>query len=493
MLPQVVIVGRPNVGKSSLLNALAGRLVSIVDPTAGVTRDRISTIAEVGQTVRGDNERFIEITDTGGFGIKDSQGLTDDVERQIQLGIDKADLILFVVDAQEGITPLDRTVADLLRKKLGGDAKKKVLLVANKVDGTSHESGAHVLARLGFGDPVMVSAMSGHNKNQLREAIINAIDWESLGEDTRPPEQGMLLAIIGKRNAGKSTLVNALAGEERVIVSEVEGTTRDSVDVRFELDGRTFTAIDTAGVRKGKSIAGDIEFYSHHRSLRSIRRADVCLLLIDATVPVSQVDKQLTNELQEHFKPTVIVINKWDLAEQKATQEEYAEYLEKTLQGLNYAPIAFISAAKGEGVRELITAALSLYDQAGTRVPTSQLNDVMEQLLAQKTPTSGIGRRPKVYYCTQVAVHPPTIMLSVNDPSMFDAAYQRFLLNRFREMLPFAEVPIKIVVRGRTRNAEEGEESKGSRKPRGGGRGTSRDKSSRGRSQRGGRRPGGRD
>jgi GTP-binding protein len=209
-------------------------------------------------------------------------------------------------------------------------------------------------------------------------------------------------------------------------------------------------------VRKTKSLAGDIDFYSYHRALRSIRRADVVLLLLDATVPVSQVDKHLGMELQRHFKPTVLVVNKWDLAEEKATQEDYLKYLDKELKGLDFCPIVFMSASKKEGVREAIAMALNLHQQAGHRVTTGELNRTMELLLSENTPTSGIGRRPKIYYATQLAVYPPTIFFSVNDPSMFDATYQRFLINRFRDLLPFSEVPIKLIIRGREQSPKSG-------------------------------------
>jgi GTPase len=458
MLPKVVIVGRPNVGKSSLLNLLAGKMVSIVDPTAGVTRDRVSAHVELVPEFRDKHAKFVELVDTGGYGIEDVQDLTADVERQIAYGMAEADLILFVVDAQQGILPLDREVAKLLREQRGRgrENQAKIVLVANKVDGPSHEPFAYEAMQLGFGEPVLVSAASGHHKGMLIDAVLENIDWEKVGE-ARPPDAGLMLAIVGKRNAGKSTLVNALAGAPRVIVSEKEGTTRDSVDVRFEIDDKVYTAIDTAGVRKTKSLAGDIEYYSHHRALRSVRRADVVLFLFDASVPVSQVDHQLGNEIQKHFKPTVIVVNKWDLAQGKATQDEYAEYLDKEMKGLDFAPIVFTVAKDADGLKEVLALARNLHEQASHRVTTSELNQVMEQLLKEKTPTSGIGRRPKIYYATQLGVNPPTIGLFVNDPSMFDNSYQRFLINRFRELLPFAEVPIKLIIRGREKKPK-GEE-----------------------------------
>lgn len=449
MISKIVIVGRPNVGKSSLLNLLAGRRVSIVDPTAGVTRDRVSTRVELPPSTPDAPRRSVEMIDTGGYGIDDVQDLTTHVQRQLTLGLAQADLVLFVVDAQDGIMPLDRQVSKMLR---ASGSTTPVILVANKVDGPSHEASAYESMCLGFGPPVMVSATSGYHKGQLIEAIGQGLDETGgVGRAKAGEGTGLLLAVLGKRNAGKSTLVNALADENRVIVSEVEGTTRDSVDVRFELDGRVMTAIDTAGLRKLKSTRQDIEFYSRHRTLRSIRRADLVLLLIDASVPVSQVDKQLTNEILKHHKPCVIVLNKWDLAQDHYSQDKYLEYLDQTLLGLSFAPVAFVSASHGEGLRELAVTCDTLHRQAGHRVGTGELNRVVERIFAEKTPRSGNGRRPKVYYATQLDIHPPTIALFVNEPTLFDPSYRRFLINRFRDELPFPEVPIRLMIRGKRR------------------------------------------
>src|SRR5262245_34839655 len=299
-LPHVAIVGRPNVGKSSLLNRLAGRRVSIVDPTPGVTRDRVSAIVELDapeESPRGTPQKVIELIDTGGYGVYTAEGkrfnevgadlstLTDDIEAQIQAAIEIADLILFVGDAQGEITNLDRAIADLIRRLGQSD---NVVPVANKVDDESWLGDATDLARLGFGEPIGVSATTGFGMRRLSETI-----YERIGDAPATASESsdeIKLAIIGKRNSGKSTLINALAGEQRVIVSEIAGTTRDSIDVRFELDGRSILAIDTAGVRKRKSFADDVEFYAHGRMLGAIKRSDVAVLLLDATAEVSQVD-----------------------------------------------------------------------------------------------------------------------------------------------------------------------------------------------------------
>lgn len=456
-MPRIVIVGRPNVGKSSLLNMLAGRRIAIVDPTAGVTRDRINTTVELPPPVADKPDqppRMVEMIDTGGYGVEDVQDLTHDIERQITRGLELADLVLFVVDAQTGLTPLDRTVAEYLRRDRRNT--KPVLVVANKVDSEKREPDAYEAAELGFGEPVLVSAETRHGKQELLDRLYASLPDVGQGSgaltDARDLDPGLKIAIVGKRNAGKSTLTNAIAGEDRVIVSNQEGTTRDSVDVRMEYGGKPFTIIDTAGMRKRKSVKQDIEYYSMHRALRSIRRADVCLMVIDATVPISQVDKQLGNEVLKHFVPTILVVNKWDLAEKGTDEHSFADYLDKELQGLSFAPIVTTSASAGEGVREVLAMAENLYAQASHRVTTGELNETFERIGAERGPSSKGGKRPKIYYVTQIDVCPPTIMMSVNAPEIFEApSYQRYLLNRIRDELPFSEVPIKLLIRGKTR------------------------------------------
>ncbi|MBN1347060.1 MAG: ribosome biogenesis GTPase Der [Phycisphaerae bacterium] len=436
-LPVVAIVGRPNVGKSSLLNSLAGRLISIVDPTAGVTRDRVSAICEIDET-------YFELVDTGGYGIEDSDQLTEHVEQQIMYAVSQASLVLFVVDVRAGVAPLDKEVAQLLRR-----FELDVVLVANKADTEKHETASAEFYSLGFGEPMCVSAKHGRGRDELIQRILESA--RSAGGD-RPSEPVMRIALVGRRNVGKSTFVNALAGQERVIVSEVPGTTRDAIDVQFEIDGRSFVAIDTAGVRKKSKISSDVEFYSYSRATWSIRRADVVLFLIDATEPVSQVDKKLGAYIAEYDKPVVVVINKWDLAKGRASSEDYGEYLDKVLPELRYAPITFVTAKKTKNVQATIDVAQSLFNQSLMRVGTGRLNEALRHALDVRGPSSKRGAKPpRIYYATQVGILPPTLVLFVNNPSLIDEGYRRFLLNRMREHLPFKEIPIRLLFRARRR------------------------------------------
>jgi GTP-binding protein len=279
--------------------------------------------------------------------------------------------------------------------------------------------------------------------------------WERLDEvgQVEQQEDELRLSIVGKRNAGKSSFINALAGENRVIVSEIAGTTRDAVDVQFEINGKIMTAIDTAGVRKQKSFSDDIEFYAYRRMLNSIRRSDVSMLMIDATTRVSQVDKKLSTELQRQFKPTVIVVNKWDLVEDDLTPEDYLEYLTKELRGLDYAPIVFISAHASEGIEDAVAMAFNLKEQSLHRVSTGKLNTLMREILKGRGPSSRLGTVAKLLFVSQIGISPPTIAIVVNEPEMFEGQYERYLMNRLREELPFSEVPIRLLFTKRQRKS----------------------------------------
>ncbi len=445
MLPKVAIVGRPNVGKSSLLNMLARQRISIVDPTAGVTRDRVAVEVELDPP--DEPPVACELIDTGGYGAYQDDAtlstLTAAIEQQIAGAVAEATLVLFVVDGRAGVTPLDERVAELLRQRALG--RQPVRLLANKVDDDVHEPEAMEAAALGFGEPLCVSTTTGRN----REALVRTLceDLRAAGPPAEESPSEMRLAIVGKRNAGKSTLVNTLAEDERVITSELPGTTRDSVDVRFQMDGRTLTAIDTAGVRRRQGLSSDVEYYATHRALRSIRRADVVLFLIDATVEVSKVDKHLSQEILEHHKPGVVAINKWDLAEDRVDPEDYVAYLNQELGGLREAPIAFVSGRTGEGVHEAIRTAGELFDQATRRVGTGELNRTIREILREPGPTGRLGEEAKIYYATMPSTRPPTFVLFVNRPSLFRQEYQRFLVNRLRERLGMPEVPVKLLIR----------------------------------------------
>ncbi len=432
-LPVVVIVGRPNVGKSSLFNALAGERISIVDPTAGVTRDRVTTVIERAG-------KFFELIDTGGYGIVDSDKLTEDIEGQIQQAITTADLVLFVVDIREGITPLDQEMARLLRKQ-----KLEVMLVANKADTAPMFGQAGEFKRLGFGEAFCVSAANNLNQNVLVERVV-----ERLGAKTSdaPAAAEIRIAVVGKRNAGKSSLVNAIVGEKRVIVSAVPGTTRDAIDVPFEYNGKRYLLIDTAGMRKKSKLADSIEFYSMTRTIRSIKRADVVLFMIDASENLSQVDKKLAELIEEEHKTCLMVVNKWDLVGGRAGGKDYRDYLDKMLTNLRFAPITCTTASTGENVQTVLDLAAELYEMSSREIGTGVLNKTLERIAERPGGTVGHAGA-KIYYATQVAVRPISLLLFVNKPELFDEGYQRYLVHQLREMLGLEEVPIRLMFRRR--------------------------------------------
>jgi GTP-binding protein len=447
-VPKVVIVGRPNVGKSSLLNWLARKRISVVEPTAGVTRDRVTYLMHV-------DDRYFELVDTGGIGIVDSDDLSEDIERQIDAGIDEASLILFVVDVSAGLVSLDRHVAERLRK-----VDKPVLLVVNKCDSPKLDQEVAEFHALADAPLVCTSVLGERNRERLLAAILKALpaaeEMEQADGEKIAADPELKLAIVGRRNVGKSTFINALAHSERMIVSEIPGTTRDSVDVRFEFDGKAFVAIDTPGVRKRKSLASDIEFYGLTRALRSIRRADVVLMFFDASQTISTVDKQLVGEIAEQYKPCVFVVNKWDLGQEAGmTTEKWSKYLLDSFGSMRYVPVAFITARDEVNVKKLVNLAQAIAKQARVRVPTAKLNEVLGRIIERNHPPMRSNRRARIFFATQIATSPPTIVIKCNEPRLIDKGWRRYLLGAFHEELPFLEVPIKVYYR--SRSGAEGE------------------------------------
>jgi GTP-binding protein len=472
-LPRIAIVGRPNVGKSSLLNLIAHERVSIVDPTPGTTRDRVSVVVTLDPPDNRGEKKRAEVIDTGGFGVYVAEGerfnevgadlasLTRDIEGQIAAAVSGADVILFCVDCQAGITSQDEVIAQMLREqKLGsrvreGGEQVPVVVVATKCDGPKWEAHAWELAGLGFGVPVPISSKNNYFRREFLDRL-----WEltPVEEGEPEPQADLRIAIIGKRNAGKSTLVNALAGQPRVIVSEIAGTTRDAVDVLVEMDGKRVLAIDTAGLRRKSSFQNQIEWYALDRAERAVARCDVVLLLIDATESISQVDEHLAQMANAAEKPCVVVINKWDLAAgqkddsgREATPERYEAYVRRELKGMGHAPIVAMSAATGLNLKGMMRVAFDLHEQASTRVGTGELNRTIRGIIEERTPSSPSGIEARVFYASQVRTNPPTIVLVVNDPVHFTNNYEKYLLNRMRERLPFGEVPIRLILRARSR------------------------------------------
>jgi GTP-binding protein len=438
-VPSVVIVGRPNVGKSSLFNALYGQRVAIVEATAGVTRDRISRLVER-------DGRTFELVDTGGIGIEEE--LAEHIELQIRIALEQAALVLLVVDAREGLQPLDQSIATDLRS-----AGKPILLVVNKCDGPEQEAAAAEFYALGFPELHPTSAAHRRGIQHLAERVLAILPGARPQEPEAPP---LKVAFVGRRNVGKSTLVNRLAQSPRVVVSELPGTTRDSVDVRFRVDGMEFVAIDTAGVRHRKQVKTAIDHYSTARAHGSIRRADVVVHIVDAPTEISRIDKKLARYVLDNWKPCVLAVNKVDLAPD-IRLEQWEAYARHRLPGVAFAPLVCISALSGQNVMQMVRMVWSLHEQTAIRVATGDLMKVIREATQSVPPPSDRSRRAKVYYATQVATGPPTVALFTNHPDLINGAYQRYLANRLRESLPYTSIPIRFVVRGRRPSEAEGQ------------------------------------
>ena len=432
MLPVIAIVGRPNVGKSTFFNKVAGRKISITENRPGVTRDRITADCEW----RG---RPFTLIDTGGIELKSEDTMWKQIAIQAQAAVEMADVILFFTDGREGLTSSDYDVADYLRR-----SKKPVVLVVNKVDDYSPDKLFEFYS-LGLGEPIAVS--SEHSRG-VGDALDAAVASFPQGEEAE--DDSLKIAVVGKPNAGKSSLVNRLLGQERTIVTPIAGTTRDAVDTRFERDGKRYTIIDTAGIRRKRSVEDDVEYYSVLRAFDAVRRADVCLLVVDAQEGITEQDLKIIGYVHEQGKPSVIVMNKWDAIEKDThTVQTFEAELKEELKFMDYFRSAYVSAKTGQRTEKLLTLAQEVYDHAGFRVPTGALNDLLADAMRVSEPPSYLGRRLKLYYASQVAVRPPLFVLMVNDEKLLHFSYARYLENTIRSAYDFSGTPIRIQLRNK--------------------------------------------
>jgi len=435
--PIVAIVGRPNVGKSTLFNQLAGKRISIVEDTPGVTRDRIYADTEWL------NFKFTMI-DTGGLDPDSQDEMLRQIRNQAEIAIETADVILFITDGKEGITPADKDVADMLRK-----SKKPVVLAVNKIDTIEEEANLFEFYNLAIGDPVPISASHKRGIGDMLDRIVEHFDQEKQDEED---DDVIKIAVVGKPNAGKSSLVNQILGEERVIVSDIPGTTRDAIDTPVEIDGQKYLIIDTAGIRRKSRIDDSLERYSVMRALSAIRRCDVALIVIDAVQEVTEQDTKIAGLVHEEGKASIIVMNKWDLIEKDTdTMNKYRKRLANDLSFMTYAPNIFISAKTGQRVKRIMELVNYVYNQYTFRISTGVLNECLAEAIAMNEPPSDKGRRLKILYGTQVSVKPPTFVLFVNDPELMHYSYERYLENYFRKTFGLEGTPVRIIAREKTR------------------------------------------
>lgn len=432
--PIVAIVGRPNVGKSTIFNRIAGERISIVEDTPGVTRDRIYTNSEwLGHP--------FSMIDTGGIAVGD-EPLVQQISEQAEIAIDEADVIVFVVSVREGVTDADEKVAKILYR-----TNKPVILAVNKVDNPEQRAQIYDFYSLGFGDPIPVAGTHGIGTGDLLDAIVKNFP-ENAGDEE---DDSIKFSFIGRPNVGKSSLVNAILGEERVIVSGIEGTTRDAVDTKFTTaDGSEFTMIDTAGIRKKGKVYENTEKYSVMRALRAIDRSDVVVMVLNAEEGIREQDKHVAGYAHEAGKGIIIAVNKWDAIKKNThSLNDFTAAIRQEFQYLSYAPIIFVSAKTHQRLGELPALIKRINENHGRRIQSAVLNDViMDALAYNPTPTDN-GRRLRVYYTTQVATKPPTFVIFVNDPALMHFSYERFLENRIREAFDFEGTPVHLIERKR--------------------------------------------
>jgi len=450
--PIVALVGRPNVGKSTLFNRLVGERMAIVDDTPGTTRDRLFGEAEW-------NGRTFHVVDTGGIdpthGGKTplsvgSADFIDDIRTQAQVAISEADLVLFVNDGQTGVTSPDLEVAKILRrsqkKREDGTLFPPIIVVVNKCESREIRDQASQFYELGLGDPVAISAVHGTSTGDLLDTLLSAFPEEEVIEE----DDSIKIALVGKPNAGKSSLLNKLVGEERAIVSPIPGTTRDATDTKVEVNGLEVTLIDTAGIRRRGKIEPGVEQFSVLRSFKAIERADVALLMIDATTGITSQDAHIAGFILEQWKSCVVIVNKWDAVEKDSfTMEEYTKKIRADLNFMDYVPLLFISAKTGQRVDQVLPMALRVQEERLARLTTSKINEVIHNAQDKHAHPSHAGRALKMFYGTQVRSDPPTFLIYVNDPKLMHFTYLRYLENQIREEYGFLGTPIRIVTKGR--------------------------------------------
>ena len=432
--PLVAIVGRPNVGKSTFFNKICGQRLSIVDDTPGVTRDRIYADAEWC----GYNFRLI---DTGGIDEKSDDVFQGNIREQVDVAIDLADVIVFIVDGRDGLTQTDHEVGNILRK-----TNKKVILVVNKLDNFEVEN-TYEFYELGFGEPFPISCEQAKGLGEVLDEIVKDLKKSDAGED----EDTIKIALVGRPNVGKSSLTNRILGFDRVVVSPVAGTTRDAIETDFNFDGQKFTLIDTAGLRRQRSYEKQsVEGYSVIRSMEAIERADVVLIVFDASQEISEQDVRIAGYVHEAGKPSVVIMNKWDLVQKDgSTINQYESKLKDSLSFMSYFKSMYVSAVTGKRLTNVIEAIKDVYANNSRRIPTGTLNELLSQAMLSNEPPYRNGRRLKISYITQFKTNPPTFVLFCNDATLMHFSYLRYLENRFREAVDFSGTPIKFVTRSK--------------------------------------------
>ncbi len=428
--PVVAIVGRPNVGKSTLFNKLAGKRISIVEDTPGVTRDRIYAEGEW-------TNKYFTLIDTGGIEPDTDDIILSQMRRQAEIAIDTGDVIIFVVDGKQGLAPADAEIAQMLRK-----SSKPVIIACNKIDDFKKVDSMYEFFELGMDNVIPISAGQGLGLGDLLDEVVRFFPED---KDTEYDDEVIKVAVIGKPNVGKSSIINRILGEERVIVSDIAGTTRDAIDTFYETEDDKFLFIDTAGLRRQKKIFEDIERYSVIRTLTAIERSDVCVIMIDATTGVTEQDAKIAGHAHNNGKASIILVNKWDLVEKgDKTYLRFEEDIRRELSFMSYAPILFISVETGKRVDKLLGLIKEVYENYTKRVSTGVLNDIIGRAILMNQPPTDKGKRLKIYYTTQVGIKPPKFVLFVNDRELSHFSYERYLENKIRESFEYTGTPIQF-------------------------------------------------